>query len=74
MEYDKNAGSTKDGFLLSTNDDTNGIESMNGDGYGQNATGIATIHSLNGARLNTLRRGVNIIRMSDGSVRKVIIR
>ncbi|MBQ8050590.1 MAG: hypothetical protein IJ197_03325 [Bacteroidaceae bacterium] len=34
----------------------------------------AGIYSLSGARLNTLQRGINIVRMADGSVRKVLVK
>ena len=35
---------------------------------------IATIYNLNGHRINSLQRGVNIIRMNDGTVRKVVVK
>ena len=35
---------------------------------------IATIYNLNGHRINSLQRGINIIRMNDGKVRKVVVK
>lgn len=35
---------------------------------------IATIYNLNGHRINSLQRGINIIRMNDGTVRKVVVK
>ena len=35
---------------------------------------VEGIFSVNGARQNTLQRGVNIVKMSNGSVRKVIVK
>ncbi|MBO4907398.1 MAG: hypothetical protein J5486_10300 [Bacteroidaceae bacterium] len=34
----------------------------------------AAIYTLNGTRTNALRRGINIVRMPDGTVRKVMVR
>lgn len=42
------------------------------DGTTGNEATITHIYNLNGVRQNTLQRGVNIIRYSDGSVRKVM--
>lgn len=35
---------------------------------------ISTVYGLNGARHTTLRRGLNIVRYSDGTTRKVIVK
>jgi hypothetical protein len=35
---------------------------------------VEGIFSVNGARQNTLQRGVNIVKMSDGRVKKVIVK
>lgn len=37
-------------------------------------TSISAIYSASGARINTLQKGVNIIKMSDGSVKKVLVK
>ena len=47
----------------------NGIESLE-----VSQDDIATIYNLNGHRINSLQRGVNIIRMNDGTVRKVVVK
>lgn len=33
---------------------------------------IETIHDMNGLHVNSLQRGINIVRMSDGTIKKVI--
>ena len=33
-----------------------------------------TIHGINGVRLEQMKRGINIVRQSDGTVRKVLIK
>ena len=35
---------------------------------------LDAIYSINGQRLNSLQKGVNILRYSDGTVRKVVIK
>ena len=35
---------------------------------------VVGIYSLDGVKLNSLRKGINIIKMSDGSVKKVLVR
>lgn len=35
---------------------------------------VATVYSLNGMRQNSLRRGINIVRYSDGTARKVMVK
>ncbi|MCR4613486.1 MAG: hypothetical protein K5778_05745 [Bacteroidaceae bacterium] len=35
---------------------------------------VTGIYSLNGARQQTLQRGMNIVRMSDGSVKKILVK
>jgi len=48
------------------------IETVNAEGVG-NAE-ITAIYDLNGRRRDTLQPGVNIVKMSDGTTRKVIKR
>ncbi len=48
-----------------------GIENMEADAADGNAE-VKHIYDMNGAEQTELKRGVNIIRMSDGTVRKVI--
>lgn len=52
-------------------DSTTGVEAV------ETETNVATkavIYDIQGRQTNTMRRGVNIVRMSDGSVRKVIVK
>jgi hypothetical protein len=48
---------------------TNGIETMD-----LSSDDISTIYDLNGYRISSLQRGINIIRLSDGTTRKVIVK
>lgn len=38
------------------------------------AKGVSAIYTLSGTRTNTLQRGINIVKMTDGTVRKVMVR
>ncbi len=48
-----------------------GIENLT---TGNGALTVVGIYSLDGMKLNSLRKGINIIKMSDGSVKKVLVR
>lgn len=48
-----------------------GIENIT---TGNGAQTVVGIYSLDGMKLNSLRKGINIIKMSDGSVKKVLVR
>ena len=48
-----------------------GIENLT---TGNGAQTVVGIYSLDGVKLNSLRKGINIIKMSDGSVKKVLVR
>ena len=48
-----------------------GIENLT---TGNGAQTVVGIYSLDGMKLNSLRKGINIIKMSDGSVKKVLVR
>lgn len=52
-------------------DETTGITSPD---YEGNAPTVVGIYSVNGMRQDGLRPGINIVKMSDGSSRKVVIR
>ena len=58
-------------FFFIDNDMT-GIEAVNAEGMGN--ADITAIYDLNGRRRDTLQPGVNIVKMSDGTTRKVIKR
>ena len=60
-------------YLSSTrsmNDGTTGIETV-GDAVG---TTPSTVYDLNGQKHRSLRKGLNLVKMSDGRVRKVVVR
>ena len=63
-----NFGAEGEEVLPENNVDLTGIQNTN-----TKATQRA-IYDLNGVNRNTIHRGLNIIRMSDGSVRKVIVK
>lgn len=54
-----------------TEDIPTGISDVIGNDNHQSANGI---YNVGGLKLNTLQRGVNIVRMPDGTVRKMMIR
>ena len=35
---------------------------------------VESIWTLSGVRLQTLRKGVNVVRMTDGTVRKILVK
>lgn len=38
------------------------------------ASAVNGIYTINGMKINTLQKGINIIKMSDGTTRKVVIK
>lgn len=50
---------------------TTGIEKVN---TGKNAQAVVAIYNLNGMRLQSLQKGVNILKLANGATRKVIVR
>ena len=55
-------------FYLGT-DDSVGINSVAG-----NSQVTKNIFTMDGRRVNTLQKGINIVKMSDGSVKKVLVK
>lgn len=55
---------------LEETDETSGIEKYKADAHAENNS----IYSVIGYKTNTLQRGVNVIRMNDGTVKKVIVK
>ncbi len=49
-------------------EEVSGVNSVNAAGK------AAQVFSIDGTQLNSLRRGINIVRMSDGTVRKVLVK
>ena len=50
-----------------------GIEEITNATANRKAT-PAAIYSINGTRLSTMQRGINIVKMSNGETKKVIVR
>lgn len=50
---------------------TTGIGQVN---KGETKAKVLAIYSINGARLNSLQPGINIVKMSDGTARKVLVK
>jgi len=63
--YLLNAGAHTQNWLTGIKD----VETSNG-----KTVAISQIYSLNGVRQNSLQRGINIVRYTDGSVRKVVMK
>ncbi len=56
-------------------DKVTGIESLEGSEAGNTVSAVsAGIYNLQGQRIQRLQRGLNIIKMSDGSVSKIIVK
>lgn len=58
--------------FLATDETTSGIENVVTDGYKKDD--IVTIYSVNGQKLNELKRGINIVVDKQGSARKVLVK
>ena len=48
-----------------------GVHAVRNTGTG---TKVVAIYNVYGARLNSLQRGINIVKFADGSVRKVLVK
>ena len=69
--YIANAGEESKKLLEELNEEyTNGIQDIS---YSTKKI-AAGIYNLNGARVNTLQRGINIVVYSDGQVKKVLVK
>ena len=55
-----------------TDEEMTGIEKVNADNHSKAKDSV--IYSIDGRRLNHKQRGLNIIRMSDGTTRKVMVK
>lgn len=53
-------------------EDPDGI--INVDNAQSSVLSVQSIYSINGQKLNKLQRGVNIIRLTDGSVKKILVK
>ena len=69
--YIANAGEESKKLLEELNEEyTNGIQDIS---YSTKKI-AAGIYNLNGARINTLQRGINIVVYGDGQVKKVLVK
>lgn len=57
-------------------DITNGINNINGSTTNGSAinTNAAAIYSINGVRNAQVTKGINIVKMSDGKVKKILVK
>lgn len=58
--------------FLTTDETTSDIENVVSDGYKKDD--IVTIYSVNGQKLNELKRGINIVVDKQGSARKFLVK
>jgi len=73
-------------YVMTEGEKSLALEKDLADAYEQQATGVNTVntnsgvakvkavYNINGARLNGLQRGINIVRMTDGTTRKVLVK
>ena len=74
-------------YIMNEGDESKALEEQMDEDYKNNATGIeevntasfantvpTTIYDINGVHQNALRNGINIVRMSDGKVKKVLVK
>ncbi len=83
-------GNSKAGFydiyIMNEGEKSKAYKQQLDDEYANNAAGIecidkpttsnvpAGIYNINGMRINSLQRGLNIIKMTDGSIKKVVVK
>lgn len=51
-----------------------GISDLVAEGVGQSVSTVTGYYSINGARLNGPQKGINIVKMADGSVKKIFVK
>lgn len=73
-------------YIMTEGEKSLALEKELAEGYQQQATGIAevgrtratavpqAIYTVNGTRVARMQRGINIVRMSDGTTRKVLVK
>jgi len=75
--YDKSKTDNKtlqnaiDAAKKAIEDITNGINTINGSAINANVTAI---YGINGVRNSKLTKGINIVKMSDGTVKKILVK
>ena len=60
--------------VFSTEENPTGIESVYSENYGQEPPTVVARYNMKGERIDTPQEGVNILRMSDGTTRKVWVK
>lgn len=61
-----NASAARENLALSS---TTGIDSIaTGD------TSVVAIYNLSGVKVNTYQKGINIVRLSDGTTKKILVK
>ena len=60
--------------MFSTGDDPAGIEGVQDDAAEQQPATIVARYNMNGQQISSPQKGINILRMSDGTVKKVLVR
>ena len=68
--YIANAGEKSKALLDILNEEFSGIQTVNV----QKTKGMSGIYNLNGIRQHSLKRGLNIVVMDNGSVKKVVVK
>ncbi|MBM6992238.1 MAG: chitobiase/beta-hexosaminidase C-terminal domain-containing protein [Prevotella sp.] len=73
-------------YVMTSGEKSAALEQDLADAYNQQAAGVEivntgrgvakvkAIYSINGARINSLQRGINIVKMTDGTTRKVLVK
>lgn len=70
-EYKSKNPWSKFGKILTISENTNGLDAITYKGDNEKK---ARIYSLDGKKLNKPQKGVNIIRMNDGVIKKIVIK
>ncbi len=68
-----NTTSGAKGIIFSLDGEDDGTTAINGIKSATDAT-VMGIYSVSGARLSTIEKGINIIKMSDGTIKKVYVK
>lgn len=60
--------------VFTTGEDPTGIEGVQKEAAGQKTVTVVARYNMNGQAINSPQKGINILRMSDGTVRKVLVK
>ena len=70
---DRTSGTIVNAAQCAISDDATGIQSVR-NGEGSMADVPAGRYTIDGRKLSTVQKGINIVRMNDGTVRKVLVK